>query len=358
MPSLRHDVALTVTLVLVAGCGTAGSGSSGGGAGASAPPQSSATSDGAASFVGRAANAIVLVQWTKAGGSVSGSLQQAVLPQQPGLPVNTANAAFTGTINGNGLTLDLNQGLGSTTALVGTIGGPGFEITNYPGAAAGSVISLDFMPGQASDYDQGVDNLTVSQFSSPCTLYAQSHDAQLTISGPDAATDCATFTQAIYSQTPWTTAPGSTSSSYLSHVCTLAGRSDSVAVTDDGGQTYGQQACSMLESEGWIASGGGTATASGGAGAAGSAAAGAAQCDPNISVTAASCAFAEKVFVAYAANYQANGAQSTATITATSPDGGSTHTLGCTLVDASVVCADPSAAVYFPLHAVEVYAPR
>jgi len=207
---------------------------------------SSATKSSAGSFLGKASNAVILIQWTRSGNAVSGSLQQTLLADPAGSGVSTQQISFTGLVAGNGLTLQLSKGLGTTTSLVGTLSGSGFMLT-YPGNGS-NLIQVRFTPGQISGYTQAVSELRVSQYSSPCTLYLQDHDATVTISGPDAAADCDAFVQGDSSDTWTTQAQGASSDS---QVCDLVSGADEVVVGDDGAQTYGQRVCSTFTDQGW-----------------------------------------------------------------------------------------------------------
>ena len=90
-----------------------------------------------------------------------------------------------------------------------------------------------------------------TDYPSPCTLYLSGHDAQLTLSGPNAPADCAAFaTNASSSGQTWTTNPQSPTGS-LTQVCNLTLDVGAVTVEDDGGQTYGQQACNTFSRQGW-----------------------------------------------------------------------------------------------------------
>jgi len=191
----------------------------------------------------------MFIQWTKTGSAVSGSVEQATLTQ-PGSPPSAQSSSVTGTLNGNGLTLTVNPPLDGATSLVGTVIGGGFNLT-VPGAANGSLITVSFGPAQVTDYDQAVSDLTTSQYASPCVLYSQGHDTQLSIIGPNAASSCASFVQGAGSDQMWTTAAPPVAAPDLSVVCRLSRRAENVTVLDDGGQTYGQEACSELEGEGW-----------------------------------------------------------------------------------------------------------
>jgi len=99
-----------------------------------------------------------------------------------------------------------------------------------------------------------------SDYPSPCTLYLDGHDAQLTIAGANAPSDCASFatSEASNGQT-WTTGPAGSSSS-LSQVCDLANAGDEIIVNDDGARSYGTQACNSLTGQGWTSTSTSTST--------------------------------------------------------------------------------------------------
>lgn len=80
-------------------------------------------------------------------------------------------------------------------------------------------------------------------------------------------------------------------------------------------------------------------------------------CDANISVNAVtSCAFATNVFKAYAQQYQGDGGQGNAAVTAYSPVTGQTYRMSCTDNGGTVTCTGgTNSYVTFPLHAAQVY---
>jgi hypothetical protein len=84
-----------------------------------------------------------------------------------------------------------------------------------------------------------------------------------------------------------------------------------------------------------------------------------APCDQNISTGPhTSCGFAANVFRAYAANYQANGQQSSVTVTASSAATGQSYSVVCNLNSGTVDCTTSTGAfVTFPMQAVVVYKP-
>lgn len=112
---------------------------------------------GSASYVGQATNAEILIQWTRDGNSLSGSLQEARRKETGSNEVVSSAAAFTGTVAGNGLTLTLPEGLGTTKALVGTMSGNGFTMT-FP-AEGHELLSLNFVPGTVADYNHAVNEI-------------------------------------------------------------------------------------------------------------------------------------------------------------------------------------------------------
>jgi hypothetical protein len=87
---------------------------------------SSQVSSSFGSYIGHASNAAVFIQWTRSGDSLSGSLQEAMAKEGEGGGVESSSRAFTGTINGKGLTLTLHEALDSTSALVGRLSARGF----------------------------------------------------------------------------------------------------------------------------------------------------------------------------------------------------------------------------------------
>ncbi len=115
-------------------------------------------SSGAAAYVGRASNAVVFIQWTRADNNLSGSLQEAIAKEGEGSGLESSSRAFSGTVDGNGLTLTLNEGLGSTKALVGQMTGKtGFTMT-YPGTGH-RLITIPFAPGTVTEYNTDVREL-------------------------------------------------------------------------------------------------------------------------------------------------------------------------------------------------------
>lgn len=213
--------------------------------------------NGQASFVAHATNAVFFVQWDRSNSSISGSFQYTLTATPAGDGTTAESEPFTGTISGNGLTINVTPSGGDAATYVGKVSSTGFSLS-YPGAQT-ALITLNFSEAGASAYDNAVTTLADSEYTAPCTIYVQGHNARLTISGSNAASDCATFVSDYTNQdgdAPWTTHPLSDPGD-LTDVCSLTDASgeDTAVVEDDGGQDYGGQACQVLEGEGWSAQG-------------------------------------------------------------------------------------------------------
>jgi hypothetical protein len=121
------------------------------------------SSNGYGSFAGKASNAAIFVQWTRNGSQLSGELQQATLQENSqsdsSNPQSVSNdsVAFTGTVSGSGVTLSLNQGLGSVSNLTGTLSGSELDL-NFPGQDGG-ITTVALHSGHASDFNRAVSSL-------------------------------------------------------------------------------------------------------------------------------------------------------------------------------------------------------
>ena len=237
-------VELVVLLVAVAAVGLVASKGSSSGSGSA---QGTEDTNGPASFIGHASNAVMFIQWTRSGGNVSGSLREAITKSES-LGLENADRAFTGVIAGTGITLNVHGALGENTAYVGEIHGNNFNLT-VPGQGS-NLITISFQPGEVSGYDEATKQLLLSRFPSPCSLYVAGHEVRVSFNGPNSAEDCAAFVERA-ANTEWTTAPqeGAVNGGI---VCELVNRANEKAViTDNGGQAYGKEACTQLSGEGW-----------------------------------------------------------------------------------------------------------
>jgi hypothetical protein len=204
--------------------------------------------NGPASFIGHASNAVMFIQWTRSGGSVTGSLREAI-SKAGALRLESADRAFTGTVAGKGITLNLSGALGESTAYVGEVKENGFTLT-VPGQGS-SLITINFEPGEVSGYDAATKQLLLAKYPSPCSLYVAGHEVRVSFTGPNSAEACASFVQHATRNAEWTTAPQAGAEAG-SVVCELQNRdNEKVAITDNGGQAYGKEACNQLSGEGW-----------------------------------------------------------------------------------------------------------
>ncbi|HEY4451357.1 MAG TPA: hypothetical protein VGN13_07155 [Solirubrobacteraceae bacterium] len=224
-----------------------GSGASSSGSG-SGSAQGTENTNGPASFIGHASNAVMFIQWTRSGPNVTGSLREAIT-KTSSLGLESDSKAFTGVIAGNGITLNVHGALGEGPAYVGEIKQNGFMLT-VPGQGS-NLITISFAPGEVSGYDEATKQLLLSRYPSPCTLYVSGHEVRVAFTGPKSAEDCAAFVQKASGGTEWTTAPqeGAQNGGVVCEVTNLA--NEKAVVTDNGGQSYGKEACTQLSGEGW-----------------------------------------------------------------------------------------------------------
>jgi hypothetical protein len=204
---------------------------------------SSGTENGPGLYVGHASNAVMLIQWTRTGGSVTGSLRQTIT-KRGGRGISASDGkSFTGVINGKSLSLQVAGG----ETLVGQLSGSGFSVS-VPGNGGG-LITIEFSPGSVAEYDEAVHQLTLAQYSSPCTLYVTGHNAKIEFGGAEAPAQCAHFVQRL-PEVDWTTEEQVRTERGV--VCELTnGSRERAVVTDTGAQEYGSQACRTLSGEGW-----------------------------------------------------------------------------------------------------------
>jgi hypothetical protein len=226
--------------------GSANGGATGGSPG-SGSAQGTEDTNGPASFIGHASNAVMFIQWTRTGQNVTGSLREAIT-KTGSLGLESADKAFTGVIAGNGVTLNIHGALGEGTAYVGEIHGNSFTLT-VPGQGS-NLITINFAPGEVPGYDEATKQLLLSRYPSPCSLYVAGHEVRVSFTGPNSAEDCAVFVQRA-NNTEWTTMSQEDAANG-GVVCELVNRANEKAViTDNGGQEYGKEAYTQLSGEGW-----------------------------------------------------------------------------------------------------------
>jgi hypothetical protein len=109
---------------------------------------------GPASYLDRAPNGAVFVQWTRDGSNVNGTLAEAYTDASDPLQLKSENEAFHGVVNGSSVTLTFDQGFGTSTNWNGTLDGDNMTLTYT--SDGGTVKTLPFQPGTIDDYNAAV----------------------------------------------------------------------------------------------------------------------------------------------------------------------------------------------------------
>jgi hypothetical protein len=109
------------------------------------------------SWVARATNGVVLLQWTRSGDSLTGSASVAFVDDADPFSVQKSTAAFTGVIDASNITLTVDQGLGFSTNWNGSVRGPVLTLTYV--ADDGGLTTLGFTPGEVDSYNTSVRSL-------------------------------------------------------------------------------------------------------------------------------------------------------------------------------------------------------
>jgi len=167
---LRFKTIACVSLgVALVGCGS----------GATVSDSSNGT---ASAYLGQGPNFALFLQWTLAGTSASGSLNESYIKPADPYHVGTLSAAFTGVISGSSLTLTFPQGFGNSTSWSGTLHGS--ELTlNYPNSN-GTLASLQMLPANVDDYNGAVASLETNAGQAQArqaTLQTQQANEQATV---------------------------------------------------------------------------------------------------------------------------------------------------------------------------------
>ena len=145
MRSLPRWLLAALACVAVAGCGGGG--------------------DGPAGFVGTASNAAVYITWTRAHDALTGQLTQALMPNDVDGQVETDRVGFTGTVSDDAVSLRLDQGLGTSTTLTGSLDGDRLTL-DYPGRDGG-VTTIKLHHGDSAAFNSALaalrDRLTTAK---------------------------------------------------------------------------------------------------------------------------------------------------------------------------------------------------
>jgi hypothetical protein len=239
-------VVLVVALIAVYAAGALKD-KGGASGGASIPAAKGAEeTNGPGSFIGHASNAVMFIQWTRSGQNVTGSLREVLTKEPAGSGVTSSGHAFTGVVQGSGLTLDI-QGL-EDTAYVGEVKGNAFDLS-VPGKSK-QLITIEFEPGNVPAFNEATKQLLLSEYSSPCALYVSGRDVRVSFTGENAAEQCASLVLKM-PETGWTTERQS-EAEQQPVACEVTNRaSEQAVITDEGSQGLGQEACRQLSGEGW-----------------------------------------------------------------------------------------------------------
>lgn len=162
--SVARAVALAATALVVAGCG----------------------SDGPASYVGAADNAAIYLSWTQSGDELDGQITQSLADSDPlAGEVDTNRASFTGTADGDAVSLRIDRGLGSTSTITGTIDGTELRLS-FPGQDGGST-PIVFREGGDAEYNAALARLREKTGQQKSAAEAEARESQAREDGTDAA---------------------------------------------------------------------------------------------------------------------------------------------------------------------------
>lgn len=122
----------------------------------------------------------------RTGNDLSGSLDEATTRRPAGSGVSNNDQSFSGATEGNGLSLQAQNG----TWLLGQFNRENKFTLSLPGNEGG-LISVSFSPAHVRQYNHAVENQDLSEYSSPCDLYIEGHNAMLEISSAEIQMRCA-----------------------------------------------------------------------------------------------------------------------------------------------------------------------
>jgi hypothetical protein len=81
------------------------------------------SSSGSASYLGRAPGLVLFLQWTRSGRSLTGSAEVAEMPATDSYDDSSDDVSFTGTINGDSVSLRFDSPVGGARTLTGHLHG-------------------------------------------------------------------------------------------------------------------------------------------------------------------------------------------------------------------------------------------
>jgi hypothetical protein len=108
-------------------------------------------------YLAQGTNSAQFLQVTRNGNNLSGDLQSASISASDPTTVTTFNASFTGTTDGNAVTLTFPQGLGFASSVSGSYSGNNIDLS-VP-QADGTLATEDFTPSDTNAYNTAVQAL-------------------------------------------------------------------------------------------------------------------------------------------------------------------------------------------------------
>lgn len=123
--------------------------------GANMNPDSAAQS--VVNWVGTDSGLAVMLEWTRAGDTLTGSLIASDLASTGGTSLQSVDQAFTGVINGDGATLTFPSWFDTTTNIAARVQGLDI-VLSFP-QSSGGVHVLTLIPGTVATYNKDVANL-------------------------------------------------------------------------------------------------------------------------------------------------------------------------------------------------------
>ncbi len=194
---------------------------------------------------------MALIQWTRNETAVSGSIDATILKKPEGSGVESVHTGFTGTVNGNGVTLTTQSPLfGTSQALTGQIEGSGFSLS-LPGINHG-VITVPFSPASPESYNAAVRELELSPYGESCAMRAEGREAEVDAQGPTAPELCSSLANHKVDEQTWELSTESVGQ--RAEVCEVERSKTTAMVRDEGGQEIGKSVCNTLLGEGWTLS--------------------------------------------------------------------------------------------------------
>ncbi|MGW9028396.1 hypothetical protein ACWGQ5_30455 [Streptomyces sp. NPDC055722] len=109
-------------------------------------------------WVGTENDGVAMVELTRTGSSLSGSLDITGIPSSNPTTTKSQHAAFTGTVDGTAVTLRIDGAFGSVGSLSGTLTSAELNL-HVPNSETGTMYTLALRPGTVDDYNSKVGDL-------------------------------------------------------------------------------------------------------------------------------------------------------------------------------------------------------